>query len=651
MPNAETVRRQRAIGGALGVAVLAFGLFYHFFPQALHVQPTQNAARAPTRGQPAVMGFDQRPQAAPAAQVSEIDAGPPIMLAPAAVIAARRREKTEEIQLPAQKTPDSAELTALLDRGDKALAGDRLVGGKDSAAALFMEALKDKADSQRALNGMNEVRARLAAEIEQDIALGDADAARESLGALKALPSSATEAGPLQQKLAVLDKVRPMLGKAAAQLQDGKASQPRGDSALDTYRDVLELDPQNAVAEQGIANVQRTVLDKALAAVAQNDFAAADAALAEAAAIAPESQGLQDTRGRIEGMRRQNAAAMLAQARSALDAGNIELAQQLATNAQKISPDLAGIDDFNERVTNARLYASYKPGQVFADRFVDSTGQGPAMVVIPTGRFLMGSPDGEKGHDANEAPAHDVVVEKGFAMARSAISIGQFRDFVRASGYLPESQSKGGGSVYDEQSGGLRDDATVTWQDDYAGKPGQDRLPVINVSWNDAKAYADWLSKRTGKAYRLPSEAEFEYALRAGSTSRYWWGDGAPSSKLENLTGGNDRSGSGRRWSNAFGGYKDGYWGPAPTMSFSANPFGLYDMGGNVSEWVADCWHDNYIRAPRTAEAWVNPGCTRRVIRGGSWGSAPEMVRSAYRQGAPADLRNARVGFRVVREL
>ncbi|MDR6935463.1 SUMF1/EgtB/PvdO family nonheme iron enzyme [Luteibacter sp. 3190] len=651
MPNTETVRRQRAIGGALGVAVLAFGLFYHFFPQALHVQPTQRTARTPLRGQPTVMGFDQRPQAAPPSQVSEIDAGPPIMLAPASVIAARRREKTQDVELPAQKTPDSPELTALLDRGDKALAGDRLVGGKDSAAALFELALKEKSDSQRALAGLSEVRARLAAEIEQDIALGDADAARESLGALKALPSSSTDAAPLQQKLAVLDKVRPMLGKAASQLQEGKATQPRGDSALDTYREVLEIDPQNAVAEQGITNVQRTVLDRALAAVAQNDFGTADAALAEAAAIEPESQALQDTRGRIEGMRRQNAAGMLAQARSALDAGNIELAQQLAANAQKISPDLAGIDDFNERVTNARLYASYKPGQVFADRFVDSAGQAPAMVVIPTGKFLMGSPDGEAGHDANEAPAHEVTIDKGFAMARSAISIGQFRDFVRSTGYVPESQSKGGGSIYDEQSGGLRDDPTVTWQDDYAGKPGQDRLPVINVSWNDAKAYADWLSKRTGKTYRLPSEAEFEYALRAGSTSRYWWGDGAPSSRLENLTGGNDRSGSGRRWSNAFGGYKDGYWGPAPTMSFAANPFGLYDMGGNVSEWVADCWHDNYIRAPRNGEAWVNPGCGRHVIRGGSWGSAPDMVRSAYRQGAPADLRNARVGFRIVREL
>jgi len=651
MPNTETVRRQRAMGGALGVALLGFALFYHFFPQVLHVQTTQNTPRSPMRGQPTTMGFDQRPQAAAGAVVSELDAGPPIMLAPTAVIAARRREKSPERVLPAQKSPDTPELTALLDRGDKALAVDRLVGGKDSAAALFGAVLKEKADSQRALAGMDEVRARMAAEIEQDIALGDADAARESLAALKALPASAADVAPLQQKLGVLEKVRPLLGKAATQLQEGKADLPHGDSALDTYRQVLQMDEGNAVAEQGITQVQRTVLDKALAAVAQNDFAAADTALAAAAVIQPESQALQDTRGRIEGMRRQSATAMLAQARSALDAGNLELARQLADKAQQTSADLAGLDDFNERLTNARLYASYKPGQVFADRFVDSTGQAPAMVVVPTGRFLMGSPDGERGHDANEAPVHEVQVDKGFAMARSAVTIGQFRDFVRATGYVPQSVSMQGGSVYDEQSGGLRDDSNANWQDDYAGKPGQDRLPVINVSWNDAKAYADWLSQRTGKKYRLASEAEFEYGLRAGTTTRYWWGDGSPGSRVENLTGGNDRSGSGRRWSNAFNGYKDGFWGPAPVMSFTPNAFGLYDMGGNVSEWVADCWHDNYIRAPRSAAAWVNPGCGRRVIRGGSWGSAPDMVRSAYRQGATSDLRSARVGFRVVREL
>src|SRR3954463_13351798 len=105
MPNTETVRRQRAIGGSLGVAVLGFALFYHFFPQLLHVEPTQGTPRSPMRGQPTTMGFDQRPQAAPAAVASEIDAGPPIVLAPAAVIAARRREQSNDIVLPAQKTP------------------------------------------------------------------------------------------------------------------------------------------------------------------------------------------------------------------------------------------------------------------------------------------------------------------------------------------------------------------------------------------------------------------------------------------------------------------------------------------------------------------------------------------------------------------
>jgi formylglycine-generating enzyme required for sulfatase activity len=173
----------------------------------------------------------------------------------------------------------------------------------------------------------------------------------------------------------------------------------------------------------------------------------------------------------------------------------------------------------------------------------------------------------------------------------------------------------------------------------------------VNVSWRDATAYADWLRQRTGKVYRLPSEAEFEYALRGDTTSRYWWGDGVPTRPVENLTGAFDRSRSGRRWSHAFRGYKDGYWGPAPVMSFAANPFGLYDIDGNVSEWVVDCWHESYLRAPTDGSAWVNPGCRVRVLRGGSWGSSPEQVDSAYRQGADGDARSGRVGFRVVREL
>jgi formylglycine-generating enzyme required for sulfatase activity len=455
----------------------------------------------------------------------------------------------------------------------------------------------------------------------------------------------------LAAALKTLTDVRPLLAKAAGLLQQGKADQPAGGSALDVYRQVQQLDPQNAVAEQGILDVQHVVLDRALAAVAQNDFASADKVLAEAQAIRPGSQQLHDVRQRVDDMRTARASGVLAQAHSALDAGNLAMAKQLAAQAQAISPQLAGLAAFEQQLVNAQLYASHKPGQVFSDRYVDLPGQSPAMVVIPTGSFMMGAADDDSDHNAAEQPRHKVDIDRGFAMSRSAITVGQFREFVRESGYVPDSVKRGGASVYDERSGAMHDDGEATWQDDYAGHPAADNLPVVNVSWNDARAYADWLGQRTGKTYRLPSEAEFAYALRGGTTTRYWWGNATPGSKVENLTGSKDRSPSGRRWNHAFRDYGDGYWGPAPVMSFASNPFGLYDMGGNVSEWTADCWHDNYIHAPVDGSAWLNPGCGVRVLRGGSWGSSPDQARSAWRQGADAGVRSGRVGFRVVREL
>jgi formylglycine-generating enzyme required for sulfatase activity len=405
------------------------------------------------------------------------------------------------------------------------------------------------------------------------------------------------------------------------------------------------------VAQQGLLQVQRAVLDRALAAVAQNDFNGAEQALTQAADVQPNSPQLRDVQGRVDGMRKQRGSTLMVQARSALDAGNLSLAEQLAGQAQAIGADADALKDFNERLTNARLYASFKPGQTFTDRFADIPGQAPSMVVVPTGNFAMGAADNDDGRNDSETPQHEVVLDKGFAMGRTDVTVGQFREFVKASGYQPDSQRLGGASVYDERSGSMRDDTSASWQSDYAGRNADDKLPVVNVSWNDARAYAEWLSQRTGKKYRLPSESEFEYALRGGTTTKYWWGDSSPKSRVENLTGGNDRSSNGRRWSNAFAGYRDGFWGPAPVMSFAANPFGLYDINGNVSEWVQDCWHDNYIRAPRDGNAWLNPGCSTRVIRGGSWGSSPDQVRSAYRQGADASVRSGRVGFRVVREL
>jgi len=644
MPSNATLHRQRTLGGALGIIVLGCALTYHFFPRVFHVEPIQEPRRSMSMG----TTLPGNPQQEQVPGIAELNAGPPMTLAPTAVIVARSSSKAN---LPEQLSADTPSVQALLTRAAKALHAGQLVGDKDSAAALFAQAQKEKPDSRRAAQGLFDVRARLVAEVDQDIAVGDVDSAQDMLAALRTLPNAADEVAQLEANLKTLAKARPMLAKAASLLQQGNADQPAGASALDLYHEVQKLDPENAVAEQGVLQVQHAVLDRALAAVAQNDFTGADTALTEAQTIRPGAQQMQDVSKRVDDMRQQRASGVLAQAHSALDAGNVAMAKKLAAQAQGISPSLSGLADFEEQLTNAQLYASYKPGQVFSDRYVDLPGKTPSMVVIPTGSFQMGAPDNEDDHNATETPQHAVTISKGFAMARSAITVGQFREFVRASGYVPDSVKLDGASVYDESSGALRDDPRATWQDDYAGHRAGENLPVVNISWNDAKAYADWLSQRTGKVYRLPSEAEFEYTLRGGTTTRYWWGDGTPTRLVENLTGSGDRSHIGRRWSHAFRGYSDGFWGPAPVMTFAPNPFGLYDINGNVSEWAQDCWHESYVSAPNDGSGWLNPGCSTHVVRGGSWGSSPDQVNSAYREGADGNMRSGRVGFRVLREL
>mgnify|MGYP000340705099 CR=1 FL=1 len=199
--------------------------------------------------------------------------------------------------------------------------------------------------------------------------------------------------------------------------------------------------------------------------------------------------------------------------------------------------------------------------------------------------------------------------------------------------------------------GRIADRRGMSWRNSYDGGKASDDAPVVNVSWNDASAYLKWLSARTGKHYRLPSESEFEYAERAGSTTRYPWGDGNPAKVVANLTGEGDRSPSKRGWSNFFPHYSDGYWGPAPVRTYPADAFGLYDMAGNVSEWVDDCWHDNYRAAPNDGSAWTND-CKglHRVLRGGSGGNTPDGLRSAFRYWLSSDNRDGGVnGFRIAR--
>jgi formylglycine-generating enzyme required for sulfatase activity len=277
-----------------------------------------------------------------------------------------------------------------------------------------------------------------------------------------------------------------------------------------------------------------------------------------------------------------------------------------------------------DRAAEARL----KPGNTFRE-----CSGCPQMVVIPAGSFSMGSPVTERGHETDEEPQHNVELKSSFAMSVAPVTRAEFELFVAASGY----QSAKSCRVY--ENGGWVERTDLSYRN-----PGfrQDAdHPVICVNWNDARAYADWLSTKTGKRYRLPTEAEWEYAARAGSTTPFWWGNQI-STSLANYDG-----------SLVYGSGNPGEHRQATVRAreFDANPWGLYQVHGNVSQWVEDCWNAGYRGAPADGSAWTQGDCARRVLRGGSWGYAPKDLRAAYREGATATFRTYTFGIRLVRVL
>ena len=437
-------------------------------------------------------------------------------------------------------------------------------------------------------------------------------------------------------------------------LAAGTLGESGGGGALAAFREVLELSPAQSRAMQGVAAVESALIRRAEDAALDNDFAAADRWLAHAAEVRPEAglSTVEDAGRRIAESRATRVARLRDLGIAALPKfGGIDLARRHLGELLRIArPGDPAASELRERIDLAVHYGLYAPGQVFTDA-MRGGGRGPQMAVVPHGAFTMGAPEGEREASDHERPAHPIRFARGFGMSIREVSVGQFRRFIAATGHRTRAERRGFSMVYDERSGNFTRRSGADWHTDYVGRPADDGQPVVHVSARDAQAYAEWLSEQTGRRYRLPSEAEFEYALRAGSQGRYPWGEGAPPPAAENTTGALDRSPSGRTWANAFPGYGDGHWGPAPVGSLAPNAWGLHDLAGNVSEWVADCWHHSYRRAPGDGSAWVNPGCRDQVIRGGSWASSPAQTRSAWRAPASVDTTNARLGFRVVRDL
>lgn len=276
-----------------------------------------------------------------------------------------------------------------------------------------------------------------------------------------------------------------------------------------------------------------------------------------------------------------------------------------------------------------------KPGEVFRD-----CADCPEMVVIPPGEFLMGSPPDEKGRDNDEGPQHRVRIGEAFAVGKYEVTVGEYRRFVRESGH------RSGNSCWTYDGGEWKDRSGRDWES--PGFRQSDQEPVVCVNWEDAQAYVRWLSGKTGEEYRLLSEAEWEYAARAGTTARFPWGEDSGQSRICGYANGAGTETS-FEWRNKA--CRDGYERTSPGGVFPANGFGLHDMHGNVWEWVSDCWNESYAGAPRDGSAWLSGECSRRVLRGGSWNLSPRYLRSANRFRIGTGDRLSSGGFRVARTL
>ena len=286
-----------------------------------------------------------------------------------------------------------------------------------------------------------------------------------------------------------------------------------------------------------------------------------------------------------------------------------ELAHRALANAERA---VQAAEEKHRKAEGAVIIAKggYTPGQTIRDCSIC-----PEMVVVPAGSFVMGSPSNEPKRADAEGPLHKVTISRPFAVGKHEVTFAEWDAYVT-----------------DDCCGGYRPD-DKGW--------GRGRRPVISVSWHGAQGYIAWLRRKTGKQYRLLSEAEWEYVARAGTTTPFSTGPRITSDQA-NFDGNYTYMGSSK------GVYRQR---TVEVGSFKPNPFGLYDVHGNVWEWVEDCWHDSYGGAPSDESAWIAGRCEHRVLRGGSWSNYPWTLRSAQRVSFSPDARSVYGGFRLARSL
>jgi formylglycine-generating enzyme required for sulfatase activity len=263
---------------------------------------------------------------------------------------------------------------------------------------------------------------------------------------------------------------------------------------------------------------------------------------------------------------------------------------------------------------------------------------GMEFIFVKGGCFQMGDTFGDGG--SNERPVHEVCLND-FYLGKYEVTVGEFRKFVNETGYRTEAERGDGCFVYKGDK--FEKERNRSWRD--PGFPQDDRHPVVCVSWNDARGFADWLRGKGGREYRLPTEAEWEYAARSrGKNYKYSWGSGSPAGNVADLSV--KRQFPGRPWA-IWEGYDDGYVFTAPVGKFAPNELGLYDMTGNVWEWVSDWFDENYYKNSPKENPQGPAGGAVRALRGGSWTNDPWYARASDRGGGDPAGRDGGIGFRL----
>ena len=427
------------------------------------------------------------------------------------------------------------------------------------------------------------------------------------------------------------DEVTRLLAAAEADLKARRLTSPAGNNAWGRYQRVLEIDPTNPEAVQGMDRVIESYTELFGIAVGQEDFEQADSYLGRIRDLHPDSPVLMTGKQQLEDAKQARAERLAEQERqrqaeeaarqaelerqriaqeikghweafeAALSAEDMDETTAILAQIRELNPEEPGLSAGEQRLETAQVELERKRQEAEA-KLRQYAGE---MVSVPSGTFRMGDLSGEGDEDAR--PVHSVTVP-AFWMGKHEVTFTQWDVCVAdggCDGYTPDDEGWGRGN-----------------------------RPVINLSWDDVQGFINWLNSKTGGNFRLPTEAEWEYAARAGSTTLYNWGNSIGHNRA-------NCDGCGSRWDNDR---------TAPVGSFSANAWGLHDMHGNVWEWIHDCWNDSYVGVPSDGRAWVSGDCSRRVLRGGSWYVYPERLHSASRTSNTRLSRNAYRGFRLAQD-